>query len=287
MVLIVFGLLAVLSIGFATVCYVVIDNPELIAPPPPMRTTNSPAEYVIGDLGGMPVKIDHRIVRFIEYDGDPGWGERRRGPRPQRTYSSRLKSFAFEVRYPDMKTRADKDAQVDYEKYHPLFSSLGPELRDTNPWFDGGIDAGDRYPGHGSLDRLYQGTILNPDQQPISAQLLPEPSPVSGLELYAPRGRNPATGNPWRFESSWGDTYIHRNHLGKVTAYIQCAYRQGTRRYSGCTHHWNMEQFDLDISVDIYYPATYLPEWRDIQEGVSYFLLSFRSSPDGGKTLAP
>jgi hypothetical protein len=287
MVLIVFGLLAVLSIGFASVCYVVIDNPELIAPPPPLRTANSPAEYVIGDLGGMPVKIDHRIVRFIEYDGDPGWGEMRRGPRPQRTYSSRLKSFAFEVRYPDMKTRADKDAQVDYEKYHPLFSSLRPEFRDTNPWFDGGIDAGDRYPGHGSLDRLYQGTILNPDQQPISAQLLPEPSLVSGLELYAPRGRNPATGNPWRFESSWGDTYIHRNHLGKVTAYIQCAYRLGTRRYSECTHHWNMEQFDLDISVDIYYPATYLPEWRDIQERVSYFLLSFRSSPDGGKTLAP
>ncbi|NUT59905.1 hypothetical protein [Herbaspirillum sp. C9C3] len=30
MVLIVFGLLAVLSIGFASVCYVVIDNPELV-----------------------------------------------------------------------------------------------------------------------------------------------------------------------------------------------------------------------------------------------------------------
>jgi hypothetical protein len=30
MVLIVFGLLAVLSIGFASVCHVVIDNPELV-----------------------------------------------------------------------------------------------------------------------------------------------------------------------------------------------------------------------------------------------------------------
>lgn len=288
MVLIVFGLLAVLSIGFATVCYVVIDNPELIAPPPPVRTANSPPEYVIGDLGGMPVKIDHRIVQFIEYDGDPGWGERRRGPRPQRTYSSRLSSFAFEVRYPDMKTRADKDAQADYEKYHPLSSSLGAELRWANPWIGGGIRSGSRYPGHGAMDRLYQATTSHPETRVMGDQLVPIESEIPGLELFVDLGAHPTTGESWRYSSiGSGDTYFHRDSSGRPTTYINCKFRSGTRRYSLCQHEWSLESLDLNIWVSTLYPPGLLPHWQDIQIKVSQFILTFQHTQTTGPVSPP
>lgn len=288
MVLIVFGLLAVLSIGFASVCYVVIDNPELIAPPPPVRTANSPPEYVIGDLGGMPVKIDHRIVQFIEYDGDPGWGERRKGPRPERTYSSRLSSFAFEVRYPDMKTRADKDAQADYEKYHPLSSSLGAELRWTNPWIGGGIESGSRYPGHGAMDRLYQATTSHPETRVMGDQLVPIESEIPGLELFADPGAHPTTGESWRYSSiGSGDTYFHRDSSGKAVTYIRCNFREGTKRYALCGQEWSMEATGLNIRVSILYPPGLLPHWQDIQIKVSQFILTFHHAQTTGPVSPP
>ncbi|MHA3060858.1 hypothetical protein ACX1NY_09585 [Acinetobacter sp. ANC 4631] len=34
---------------------------------------------MIGDLGDVPVNLPNHIVRLVEYDGDPSWGEKRVG----------------------------------------------------------------------------------------------------------------------------------------------------------------------------------------------------------------
>nr|CUV42086.1 conserved exported protein of unknown function [Ralstonia solanacearum] len=54
----------------------------------------------VGHLGGIPVSIPRPYAHFLEYDGDPGFTEPRKGPRPERTFESGIRSFGFEVHYP-------------------------------------------------------------------------------------------------------------------------------------------------------------------------------------------
>ena len=54
--------------------------------PPEMNAARVPrSEFVIGDLGGMPVKIPRYFASYVEYDGDPGFGEKRPSSPPIRT----------------------------------------------------------------------------------------------------------------------------------------------------------------------------------------------------------
>ncbi|MBA1330052.1 hypothetical protein QQ73_02300, partial [Candidatus Endoriftia persephone str. Guaymas] len=44
------------------------------------------------NLGGMLVAIPWYFAEYVEYDGDPGFGEKRKGPRPVRTPESKVRS---------------------------------------------------------------------------------------------------------------------------------------------------------------------------------------------------
>ncbi|MDR0736333.1 MAG: hypothetical protein LBF51_05810, partial [Zoogloeaceae bacterium] len=47
-------------------------------PPEMARAQHTPRD-VIGDLGGMKVRIPRHYAEYVEYDGDPGFGEKRKG----------------------------------------------------------------------------------------------------------------------------------------------------------------------------------------------------------------
>ena len=51
---------------------------------------NTEEKYAIGDLGGVSVDLPREFVELIEYDGDPSWGEKRVGKKPERTYNKSL-----------------------------------------------------------------------------------------------------------------------------------------------------------------------------------------------------
>lgn len=51
---------------------------------------NTEDKYAIGDLGGVFVNLPREFVELIEYDGDPSWGEKRVGKKPERTYNKSL-----------------------------------------------------------------------------------------------------------------------------------------------------------------------------------------------------
>lgn len=271
------GMLVLLG-GFLSLMVSVAGARAQAFMPPEMAAAFKTPKDVVGDLGGMPVLIDRRIVRLVEYDGDPGWGEKREAPPPERNHTSRLKSFGFYVRFPDMKSLDNPELLVDFERHHPTAVPMEQGLRDQNPWLDGGVQSGSSYPGNGFLNRLYEGTILNPDLQPIGAQLVPEPSPVEGLELFIPRGNEPSTGRPWRYERSWGDRYIHRDGRGNTTTYIRCSYRRGTKRPTSCIQEWSMETYGLRIVISVSYAHALLPKWQEIQNKVSQFVLNFKDS---------
>lgn len=84
--------------------------------PPQMAAAHYTPKDVVGDLGGMPVTIARHIPHLVEYDGDPGWGEKRKGPPPERTHASRLNSFGVHVRYPDMATLSSPELWSEFEK---------------------------------------------------------------------------------------------------------------------------------------------------------------------------
>ncbi len=44
--------------------------------PPEMAMARYTPKDVIGDLGGLKVKIPRHYAEYVEYDDDPGWGER-------------------------------------------------------------------------------------------------------------------------------------------------------------------------------------------------------------------
>jgi len=231
------------------------------------------------------VRIDRHIVRLVEYDGDPGWGPPRKGPPPERTHASRLASFGFHVRYPDMRSLDEAEMRADYERYHPIMVPMEYGLKDKDPWLDGGISSGNRYPGLGFLDRR-SADLLDPAQQSTSEKFVFEPTPIKGLELYVRSGKHPHSGEPLRYTTFGNDTYIHRTPQGKVTTYIRCGYRAGTQQLAWCEQTWSMESRGLGIKVDVMYRPGLLPQWQDIQTKVSQFILNWRD-PTAPHTATP
>ena len=141
-------------------------------------------------------------------------------------------------------------------------------------WLDLTIQSGSSYPGHGFLERLFGGTVRQPYRD--YAIYKPARSSIKGLELFIASGINPHTGQPWRYEYSEGDIYIHRNYQGKVTTYISCTFRSGLQSYSTCNQDWSMEQYGLGIVLSTLYAPNLLPQWQDIQTRVSHFVLEFK-----------
>ena len=88
---------------------------------------NTEEKYAIGDLGGVSVNLPREFVELIEYDGDPSWGEKIVGKKPERTYQSKINSFGFDIRYTD-KTLLDGPFGKLADIYHQ--EKKLPE----NPW---------------------------------------------------------------------------------------------------------------------------------------------------------
>lgn len=58
--------------------------------PPEMAARRFTPKDVIGDLGGMRVNIPRYCAEYVEYDGDPGFGEKRKSL-PERLPTSKLR----------------------------------------------------------------------------------------------------------------------------------------------------------------------------------------------------
>lgn len=235
-------------------------TPQAIAAAAPVFTD------VVGDLGGMPVRIPRHIPELLEYDGDPGWAPRPGWRPPERTHASRIASFGFELRYPDMQTLSTPELQADFRQRRMY----------QHNWMSISVQSGARYSGHGFLDRQYRAALTNPEQRPLSPRYEEVPTTVSGLRLYAKQGINPHTGRLRRYESFDGDVFIRQDAKGFVTTHIRCLYRSGTEQYFSCEQSWSMESHQLSIEMWARYTPDLLPHWQDIQTRTSKFVLGFK-----------
>lgn len=231
---------------------------------------------VVGDLGGMKVTIPRHIPELVEYNGDPSWGEKRKGPRPERTHDSKLMSFGFYVRYPDMATlsspemRADKKAQKDFETM----------------WVRVGVRTGEIYPRDAAMDSRTRYTIEVPaaTRFPWTNHYTQVPQKEHGLTVYTLQDINPKTGKPAREDRDAEDVYIARNAKGQVTTFIECDTQ--FRHSMTCQHNFSMEYDGVKALIVVYYRPELRAHWRDIQAKVTRVILSFKAPPESSAASA-
>ena len=137
-------LVAIMAVVFFTVWRQTSNYIE-INPFEPLMMTE--ARYsksdAVGDLGGMPVTIPQYFANFVEYEGDPGW-EKRVGPVPKRDHHSKLVSFGFEVRFPDMVGLNSDELKEDHQN---------STIYNTQ-WLDVGITTGKNFGDGFGLERI-------------------------------------------------------------------------------------------------------------------------------------
>lgn len=218
---------------------------------------------VIGDLGGVPVSIPKPYANFVEYDGDPHFMEKRKEPTPKRTYQSKLASFGFEVRYPDMA---------------PVTDETSSEKRKANihttMWMRVGINSHSHYGGAGDdlLERK-ASAIWKANAHPYVYK--PLATKVHGLTGFAPIGPDESK----RLQQVGGadmndvNIYFHRNEAGQVDTYIDCS--NMAHAAAGCRQVFNLQP-QMRIRVTVSYRRDLLPHWREIQNSVSKVILGFR-----------
>ena len=251
--------------------------------PPEMNAAEfAKSKYVIGDLGGMKVRIPSYFANYVEYEGDPTWGEKRHGSVPVRDFNSKLKSFGFDVRFPDMAGRSstelwkDQRLRQDAKWEHYYY----PEKSSTH-WIDVGVASAKSYPVNGFLDRLTNGTLsfnakAKEGYYPAMAYKQYEKlhKHEYGLTVYAPPGIDPRTNKPFRDDDRAKDVYVFRDANGNVFTYIECQNRLPYSHTRSCTQFVSLEKH-MKTEVRIIYNRAVLPHWREIQAKVSELILSF------------
>lgn len=227
--------------------------------------STEPNAPVIGNLGGVPVAIPREYARFVEYDADPHFMEKKWRSRPKRTFESGLRSFGFEVRYPDMasarfKTKADENIR-------------------TTMWMRVGITSGEFYGDGKGLERR-KSSLFNRK----SAYFVYEPLPgkTHGLIGYTPVGpginvaaRDLASGLGASIIDS--NVYYHEDEYGQVTTFIKCG--NMTHSADRCEQSFYLSgRMKGHISVN--YRKELLPYWQEIQKSVADIFYGFEVSSD-------
>jgi hypothetical protein len=223
---------------------------------------------VVGDLGGVPVTIPRSYARFVEYDADPHFTERKGWSSPERTHQSKLRSFGFEVRYPDMasaevKTPEDKDIH-------------------TTMWMRVGISTGENYGVDESLDN-HKNYRINSDLPCFSKcfTYVPLPEKTHGLIGYTPTGSgvdvekrsiNFGRGTDMRDKN----IYIFEDDLGRVTTFIECSNR--AHAAATCKQFFNLNPA-MKAHVRVRYRKGLLRHWQQIQQSVTELIYGFEAKP--------
>jgi hypothetical protein len=236
--------------------------------PPAMAAAQHSPTDVIGDLGGMPVKISRHVAEYVEYEGDPGWSGPRKGPPPVRTYASRLVSFGFRVRFPDMAMLLTEEMWADRRSYNIY----------NTPWMTVGVTTGPHYPGREFMNRpaLSKGKLKGSYWWNTYEEIKPGPF---GLIEYRVSGTDPRTGKLARYAADADVIYLYRDRAGNVKTRIVCI--NVPHEAAPCTQTWDMGENGVSAELSAMYRHGLMEHWRAIQQQVTKVVLTFRVDPKG------
>lgn len=233
---------------------------------------------VIGDLGGIPVAIPDHFARFVEYDSDPHFLESRNGPRPTRTFQSKLRSFGFDVRYPDLAPSTLENMREKYESniYNTMWFSVGVQVATYNNelGLQRRVDA---------ISSEKWDSIHTPNDPPEIWRnkhwynRLPDTS--YGLVVYEVQGYDDAK----RYITPGHDIsdkniYYHISARGKVDSYIECS--NVKHDAAPCEQDFILPKAENTL-VKVHYRIGFLPQWKEIQVALAKVILGFAVPSQG------
>lgn len=221
---------------------------------------------IIGDLGGVPVEVPRAYARFVEYDGDPHFMERKENVPVKRTYKSRLRSFGFDVRFSDMAVK---------ERNYSGGSRPLPHR-----WINVSVKSGDRYDLDGKelnrlRDRILQKNKPCHDKCFFYIEM---PQKKYGLTGYEPIGSGVNVGARNIDYGRGADLrdrniYYYEDPEGRVVTYIRCSNRSHGR--ATCTQHFDLcPRMRVRVTV-LYHRDEFLEKWKEIQRKVSRLIYGF------------
>ncbi|GAA4355651.1 hypothetical protein GCM10023165_48020 [Variovorax defluvii] len=218
---------------------------------------------VIGNLGGMPVTFPAGFVENVEYEGDPGFGEKRKGPKPERTHRLGFTSLGFRVRYPDFMVIPYKEQEADQRKYR---------ISNT-PWLNVSITAGSFFGDGEFLERSVSWMNREKDFQYEKL-----PSKQFGLDVYTPVGvdeslRNFHPKKGYQSDIRDRDLFVGYNNNGRVETYIECSNRNHAA--APCEQFFYLDPF-LRVKLKVGYRRGMLAHWQEIQTSVKKLLFEFK-----------
>lgn len=228
--------------------------------PPGMAAARYSTKEVVGDLGGMPVTIPRHFANYVEYDGDPGFGEKRQGPVPARTHQSSLRSFGFYVRYPDMAGLSSPEMHKDKAKY-TIFNT---------PWIRVGVRTGEDFGDGRGLQRM----AATAGERRSNFQFEQLIQPQHGLIAFTPKGVEAADRALGKHQYDDQDHFVHLDKAGHVDAYIECS--NVNHDGAPCLHAFYLPS-PLKAEIQILYRRGQLPKWQHIQTSTTSLILSFEA----------
>lgn len=233
-------------------------------------------EPVVGDLGGIPVSIPPHVARFVEYEGDPHFLESRKGDTPTRNTQSKLRSFGFEVRFPD-KVLLTPETQQEKRKSN-IYNTM---------WLDVGVSV-EPYNSELGLQRQVDA-ISARKWDDIHSKDAPSalwkdkhgykrsPNPLYGLIVSEVYGYDESS--RYKFPGvDMGDKniYHHIGTQGAVDTFIEC---HNVRHDAAPCNQLFTLPTSKNTMVRVHYRIGLLPQWHEIQDAVIQVILGFAIKP--------
>ena len=236
--------------------------------PPEMAERRFTPKDVVGDLGGMRVHIPRYCAEYVEYDGDPGFGEKRKSL-PERLPTSKLQCFGIEARFPEMRCQDNEEMREGRRRNF---------LSRENPWIGITINSGEIYPKLGAratnaLVKAVTNTIDKPTKFWFdNFERLPA-SPF-GLEAYVVTGIDPRSGKLARDSLDADDIFIRRSADGTADTYIRCSKPKSHLGVGTCGMNFGMEP-KAQVYLTVNFARSQLPQWHKIRQSTLDLLASF------------
>jgi hypothetical protein len=221
-----------------------------------LNAAHAAAPGALGNLGGVPVRIPPEFAHFLEYEGDPALLEARTGPVPTRSLQSPIRSFGFDILYPEMLGVTPQTA-----------TRRQQATIETSMWLSVTVLAGTHDRGEHFLAQAEHNL-----HQPA---LWKFPLKTMARPLYGLTGYAPERGSP--MDKRHKSLYVHRNAQGQVDTYIECSNRPWLS--APCTLHADLRPA-MRASLEIHFRRDLLGSWADMQRAVIQVMASFKTQPD-------
>ena len=205
----------------------------------------------------MKVSIPWYMAELIEYEGDPGWDldKWKTFKFPQRTFDSKITSFGFKIRFPDGAVPSTDALLLDsIEQNKNIYKTM---------WMSVGINSGNIFYQNGLNDIAKH--VQNPDlRSPFDnyERLLKN---EYGLKVYALKGVNPMTNQPYRKDSNAKDIFLYQDKNKNIQTIISCYNYNSVHTVAPCEHRFTLLEKKINAEIYVIYRRDMLINWREIE----------------------